>query len=50
MKAQQVQRYEATDYMGASLARLIEISKALGVESVGSFEGPNKAGGSVFVE
>lgn len=48
MKAQQVQRYEATDYMGASLARLIEISKALGVKASESFEGPKQAGGSVF--
>lgn len=48
MKPQQVQRYEATDYMGASLGRLIEISKALGVKTSGSFEGPIQAGGSVF--
>ena len=48
MKPQQVQRYEATDYMGASLGRLIEISKALGVKTSGSFEGPKQAGGSVF--
>ncbi|MEQ8399382.1 MAG: XRE family transcriptional regulator [Silicimonas sp.] len=48
MKPQQVQRYEATDYMGASLGRLIEISKALDVKASGSFEGPKQAGGSVF--
>jgi len=48
MKPQQVQRYEATDYMGASLGRLIEISKALGVKASGSFEGPKQAGGSMF--
>lgn len=48
MKPQQVQRYEATDYMGASLGRLIEISKALGVKASGSFEGPKQDGGSVF--
>lgn len=48
MKPQQVQRYEATEYMGASLSRLIEISKALGVKVSGSFEGPKLAGGSVF--
>jgi HTH-type transcriptional regulator / antitoxin HigA len=48
MKPQQVQRYEATDYMGASLGRLIEISKALGVKASGSFEGPKLAGASVF--
>lgn len=48
MKPQQVQRYEATDYMGASLSRLIEIAGALGVNASGSFEGPAKSGGSVF--
>lgn len=48
MKPQQVQRYEATDYMGASLGRLIEISRALGVKTSGSFEGPTPTGGSVF--
>jgi HTH-type transcriptional regulator/antitoxin HigA len=48
MKPQQVQRYEASDYMGASLGRLIEISKTLGVKASGSFEGPKQAGGSVF--
>jgi len=48
MKPQQVQRYEATDYMGASLGRLIEISNALGVKASGSFEGPKQVGGSVF--
>lgn len=49
MKPQQVQRYESKDYMGASLARLIEVSRALGVKTSGTFEGPNQAGGSVFV-
>lgn len=49
MKPQQVQRYEATDYMGASLGRLIEISRALGVKASGTFEGPKQAGGSVFL-
>jgi HTH-type transcriptional regulator / antitoxin HigA len=48
MKPQQVQRYEATDYMGASLARLIEVSRVLGVKASGTFEGPNQAGSSVF--
>ena len=48
MKPQQVQRYEATDYMGASFARLIEVSRALGVKSSGTFEGAKQAGGSVF--
>lgn len=48
LKPQQVQRYEATDYMGASLARLIEISRVLGVKASGSFEGLKQTGGSVF--
>ncbi|WP_058553464.1 XRE family transcriptional regulator [Thiohalocapsa sp. ML1] len=48
MKPQQVQRYEATDYMGASLGRLIEISKALGVKASESFEGPRRSTGSIF--
>lgn len=49
MKPQQVQRYEATDYMGASLARLIEMSRALGVKFSGSFEGSERIGSSIFV-
>ncbi len=49
MKPQQVQRYEATDYMGASLGRLIEVSRALGVKASETFEGPTQAGGAVFV-
>lgn len=48
MKPQQVQRYEASGYMGASLGRLIEVSKALGVKTSGSFEGPKQVGGSIF--
>lgn len=49
MKPQQVQRYEATDYMGASLARLIEVARALEVKASGAFEGSKQAGNSVFV-
>ena len=37
-KPQQVQRYEATDYMGASLAKLIEVSRILKVRVVGEFD------------
>jgi len=47
MKPQQVQRYEATDYMGANLARLVEVSRALGVKASGTFEG-SKQSGSIF--
>jgi HTH-type transcriptional regulator / antitoxin HigA len=50
MKPQQVQRYEATNYMGASLARLVEVSRALGVKTSGTFEGGKQVGGgSIFV-
>ncbi len=31
LKEQQIQRYEATDYASASLARLIQVSRALGL-------------------
>ena len=47
-KPQQVQRYEATDYMGASLARLIEVSRILGVRVSGEFSSKPSAGGTVF--
>jgi HTH-type transcriptional regulator / antitoxin HigA len=39
MKPQQIQRYEATNYMSASLARLIEVADILGVKISESFEG-----------
>jgi transcriptional regulator with XRE-family HTH domain len=32
VKPQQIQRYEATDYMGASLARVSEVLQALGIQ------------------
>lgn len=41
MKPQQVQRYEATNYMSASLARLIEVADALEVKISESFEAVN---------
>lgn len=49
MKPQQIQRYEATDYMGASLSRLIGVSRALGVKTSETFEGARQLGGSMFV-
>ena len=49
LKQQQIQRYEATNYMGASLGRLIEVSRALGVKTSGSFESSEQVGSSVFV-
>lgn len=48
MKPQQIQRYEATNYMGASLGRLIEVSRVLGVKSSGTFESASPKGSSVF--
>lgn len=50
MPPQQIQRYEASDYMGASLARLIEIANALGVSVRESWSGKNTTGGnSIFI-
>ena len=50
MKPQQIQRYEATGYLSASLAKLIEVSRALGVKTSGMFGGGIQAEeGSVFV-
>ena len=38
MKPQQIQRYEASDYSGASLDRLIDVCEALNVHTTGLFE------------
>ncbi len=48
MKAQQIQRYEASNYSGASLDRLIEVCDALNVHTIGLFESGNASKGSVF--
>ena len=48
LKPQQIQRYEATNYMGTSLARLIEVSKILNVHTAGIFEIESKQQGAVF--
>src|SRR5215207_8304100 len=48
MKPQQIQRYEATNYMSASLARLIEVAGILGVKISESFEGAGTATGAIF--
>lgn len=37
MKPQQIQRYESSNYMSASLARLIEVAGALGIRLTNSF-------------
>ena len=45
VKPQQIQRYEATGYMGASLARLVEVSRILEVKIEGLFQSePGKHG------
>ena len=45
---QQVQRYEATEYRSASLARLIEVSNHLNVHTVGLFDNKTNSRGIVF--
>ena len=47
-KPQQIQRYEATNYMGASVDKLIHVSRMLGVMISGMFERSEHAGGSIF--
>jgi HTH-type transcriptional regulator/antitoxin HigA len=49
MKPQQVQRYEATNYMSASLARLIEVAGILSVTISESFEAAHsETSGAIF--
>ena len=48
LKPQQVQRYEATGYMGASLARLIEVSKILNVHTASGFKKDEAQRGAIF--
>ena len=48
VKPQQIQRYEATGYMGASLARLVEISQILEVKIEGLFQTEPLKHGGVF--
>jgi HTH-type transcriptional regulator/antitoxin HigA len=49
MKPQQVQRYESSDYMSASLARLIEIAEVLDVKIFEMFESTkSKTSGAIF--
>lgn len=48
VSAQQVQRYEASEYMGASLARLIAVSGILNVHIVSEFETNQTAKGEIF--
>jgi DNA-binding XRE family transcriptional regulator len=42
MKEQQIQRYEATDYESASLARIAEIADALGIQITGTIALPGR--------
>jgi len=48
MSAQQVQRYEASNYMGASLSRLIEISNVLDVKTTESWGGEKSDSGNAI--
>jgi HTH-type transcriptional regulator/antitoxin HigA len=49
LKPQQIQRYEATNYMGASLARLIELAEVLGVKISEAYESDKPAAsGAIF--
>lgn len=49
MTSQQIQRYEATNYMGASLSRLIQIAEILGVSIRGAWGGSESStGDSIF--
>jgi HTH-type transcriptional regulator/antitoxin HigA len=48
LKPQQIQRYEASEYMGASLSRLIDISKALNINVSGMFETDSSSSNAVF--
>ena len=48
VKPQQIQRYEASGYRGASLARLIEVSRVLGVQTEGLFGSEQAGQGGVF--
>jgi len=49
MKPQQIQRYEASGYLGASLAKLIKVSRELGIEVSGTFEGAQNIEESLFI-
>lgn len=49
MTMQQIQRYEASNYMGASLSRLIEISNILDVSVKEVWGGGTESGDSIFV-
>ncbi|MBY3101227.1 ImmA/IrrE family metallo-endopeptidase [Rhizobium laguerreae] len=49
LKAQQVQRYEATNYMSASLARLMEVARMLGVRVSASYgSGEERSEGAIY--
>ncbi len=48
MKPQQIQRYEASDYSGASLDRLVDVCEALNVHTTGLFESEHESKGAVF--
>jgi DNA-binding XRE family transcriptional regulator len=50
MREQQIQRYEATDYAGASISRLQEVAQALGVTFEGELSLPDDANTSTKVQ
>lgn len=45
---QQIQRYEASNYMGASLSRLIEIANVLGISVTESWDATSQPSGDAF--
>ncbi len=48
LSPQQIQRYEATSYMGASLAKLIEVASVLGVQISGMLDSNAKEENRIF--
>lgn len=48
LKLQQIQRFEASEYMGASLDRLIQVANILNIDTVGSFGTGTTYGNVIF--
>ena len=48
LKPQQIQRYESSNYQGTSLARLIEVARALGVAVEGMYRHPHDEQGGLL--
>ncbi|MYD46351.1 MAG: ImmA/IrrE family metallo-endopeptidase [Gammaproteobacteria bacterium] len=49
LSPQQIQRYEATSYMGASLAKLIEVASVLGVQISGMINPNTRTENRIFI-